>query len=185
MLNADFARRVDFDCRYRSREKLAPAKNAREDHYQTVTSGLQSLGLEELDSRSAAHGVETRYPFWDRRLIEYCLSLPGSQKCKGGWNRVVMRRAMTNILPNEVCWRQEKTDFTANFVQHLINGSEPTLSNFFSGDDNVLDQFFDVRTLTKTYHAMKYDTTPDRGNLRMFWDIASLSSWLQLQPSLN
>jgi hypothetical protein len=38
-----------------------------------------------------------RYPFWDKRMIEFCLSLPPEQKIKKGWTRMIMRRAMVEF----------------------------------------------------------------------------------------
>ncbi|NJK41365.1 MAG: hypothetical protein HC934_08440 [Acaryochloridaceae cyanobacterium SU_2_1] len=38
------------------------------------------LTLEVMDRAAAPHGIELRFPFWDKRLVEFCVSLPAEQK---------------------------------------------------------------------------------------------------------
>ena len=78
----------------------------------------RSLGLS--DRCTAHYSIEKRYPFWDKRLIMFCLSLPASQKLDTGYNRVIMRRAMEPILPPKVCWRGGKTNLSPHANQLLL-----------------------------------------------------------------
>jgi asparagine synthase (glutamine-hydrolysing) len=71
--------------------------------------------LEIADKAAAAFGIEPRYPFFDRRLIEFCLGLPEEQKFAGGWPRLVFRRAMNGILPPAIQWRSTKSNLSPNF----------------------------------------------------------------------
>src|SRR5205823_12681731 len=77
------------------------------------------LALETADHSAAAFGVEPRYPFFDRRLIELCVAMPEEQKFAGGWSRYVFRRAMAGILPPEIQWRGTKGNLSANFFRRL------------------------------------------------------------------
>ena len=67
------------------------------------------------DKSAAAFGIEPRYPFFDRRVIEFCLGLPEEQKFADGWPRVLLRRAMEGILPGKVQWRASKANLSPNF----------------------------------------------------------------------
>jgi asparagine synthase (glutamine-hydrolysing) len=73
------------------------------------------MTLDLADRSAAAFGVETRYPFFDRRVIEFCLGLPEEQKFAGGWPRLLLRRAMDGILPPEIQWRTTKANLSPNF----------------------------------------------------------------------
>ena len=95
----------------------------REDHYRGLTSPMQPLALETLDKAAAAFGIETRFPFWDKRLVEFCLALPPQQKLSQGWSRIVLRRAMAGVLPPEIQWRREKTDFTPA-ITRMLSGTD-------------------------------------------------------------
>lgn len=188
-INEEFAKRIDLSDRLRAVQK-SPAnlsRTAREYHYHTVTTGGQSFALEQCDALAGAFGLEVRYPFWDKRLIEYCLSLPADQKCNQGWNRVVMRRAMSKILPKEVCWRKTKTDFTPSIIDGMIYDKQEKLKNLlFRRVDN--ENFFNYKNLLKTYHNLNSqpissDDMNSRKTVREFWGVASLLSWLQSIPT--
>lgn len=100
---------------------VAAADGARADG--AVQNGLMRPVFQttlELAARTArSHGVEPSYPFFDRRLIEFCAGLPPEQKFNDGWTRVVMRRAMEGILPHAIQWRAAKSNLTPAFVRGL------------------------------------------------------------------
>ncbi|MBC7790173.1 MAG: hypothetical protein H7Z74_09535 [Anaerolineae bacterium] len=47
-------------------------------------------------------GIETRDPTSDRRVVEYCFAIPGSQYLRNGVGRWLIRRAMAGKLPEQV-----------------------------------------------------------------------------------
>src|SRR5256885_791866 len=81
---------------------------SRARHFEGLSDPTYAWALEAADKSAAAFGLEARYPFFDRRLIEFCLALPAEQKLGQGWNRIVMRRATEGILPSEIQWRPKK-----------------------------------------------------------------------------
>jgi len=42
--------------------------------------------------------VRPSYPFYDKRLVEFCLALPPEQKLRDGWSRFILRRASSHCL---------------------------------------------------------------------------------------
>lgn len=63
------------------------------------------------DRDSMAHGVESRVPFIDYRLAEFCVGLPEEHKLKGAWTKRVLREGMKGILPETVRLRRDKLGF--------------------------------------------------------------------------
>jgi asparagine synthetase B (glutamine-hydrolysing) len=49
--------------------------------------------LERYDRSGAAHSIECRSPFMDRRVVEFFQRLPARQLVAGGWTKSVLRRA--------------------------------------------------------------------------------------------
>lgn len=76
---------------------------------------LTSLNLPMLlhwaDRDSMAHGIETRLPFLDHRLVEFCLGLPEEYKLQAGWTKRVLREGMRDRLPESVRLRRDKLGF--------------------------------------------------------------------------
>ena len=103
-LNEGFARRADLAQRaaeFALADKISPVTE-KAAHLRSLNRGLMSRVLDVADRASAAFSLEARYPFFDRRLIEFCLGVPAHQKLRDGWTRWIMRRAMDGIVPHEI-----------------------------------------------------------------------------------
>jgi asparagine synthase (glutamine-hydrolysing) len=79
--------------------------------YRSVSSGIVSARLAAYDRISAHTGVEWRFPFLDRRLIDFMLNVPGHMVFRGGVNRYTHRQAMQGVLPVEIRLRRSKARF--------------------------------------------------------------------------
>lgn len=51
---------------------------------------------------------EVRYPYLDRRLVEFLMSIPTDQLLRPGESRSLMRRALAQVLPPEILRRRTK-----------------------------------------------------------------------------
>lgn len=114
--------------RYRLRQRWLAAPPQMPDHLVEYARAsrdifdLQRLELESTnlpallryeDRNAMWHGVETRLPFLDYRLVETALSLPGELKICHGWTKHVLRKAMEKVLPASIVWRTDKRGFEA------------------------------------------------------------------------
>src|SRR2546425_255849 len=117
-LNTHFANRMSLLQRMRAlqAQRARGPRTARQDHWQRLTWGVFPFALEVADRAAAAHGVAPCYPFFDRRIAEFCLALPPEQKLRGGWTRVVMRRALAHLVPNQVQWRGGEAGPSPEFI---------------------------------------------------------------------
>ncbi len=73
------------------------------------------------------HGIEVRYPFRDRRLVEFMLALPDEQLARPGDRRSVLRRAVADLLPASIAERRDKTRFTPLFDDGLAANREAVM----------------------------------------------------------
>ena len=116
----------------------------REMHLEGLSQPAYQWTLEIADKSAAAFGIEPRYPFFDRRLIEFCVGLPEEQKFAGGWPRLLFRRAMEGVLPREIQWRSTKADLSSNFRRRFLAADQATVERT---DLGVLAPYLDVRRL--------------------------------------
>jgi asparagine synthase (glutamine-hydrolysing) len=63
--------------------------------------------LPKMDRMSMAHGLETRSPFLDRPLAEYVATLPDDFKRSGGKGKVVLKKAVADLLPPAILKRKK------------------------------------------------------------------------------
>lgn len=82
-------------------------------------SGL-TVGRERYDRVAAHFGIEPRDPFMDRRVWDFCLSIPMDQFQSDGWPKMLLRRSMTDLVPDRVRWRQGKQHLGWVFTERLL-----------------------------------------------------------------
>lgn len=79
-------------------------------YWQVTHTNLPTL-LRYEDRDSMAFSIESRVPFLDYRLVELCLSLEDDLRIRDGITKVVLREAMSGILPDSIRDRMDKIGF--------------------------------------------------------------------------
>lgn len=107
-------------------------------------------------SVAAASGVEVRCPLLDQRLSEFCLAVPAAQHRSEGWNRWLIRRAMKDILPDEIVWTPRKsnepTDPWGPFRSQKVARFIAERIEEYRADDEVT-QYLDLDLLNRYWQA--------------------------------
>ena len=154
----------------------------REEHVKGLAHPLFQLTLEIADKAATAFGVEPRYPFFDRRLIEFCVGLPESQKFDGGWPRLLFRRAMEGILPREIQWRSSKANLGPNFHRRF---QTIDLAEREAFDETVLLPYVQVDKLGEMLRRYRGARESDRttAHATLLFRAAILEMWLDQQSS--
>jgi asparagine synthase (glutamine-hydrolysing) len=70
---------------------------------------------------------ETRVPFLDHNLVEFCLKLPSEYKIHNGWTKRVLRESVKDILPEAIYRRHDKQGYSSP-VKNWASGE---LKSFF------------------------------------------------------
>lgn len=180
-LNADFANGLDLARTQilHSREKFdeLPIKTARHAHWHSLHSGLIQYAIETADKVAIAHQVELRFPFCDRRLMEFCVALPPDQKFKGGWTRLIHRRGLQGVMPDELRSRISKANLGANTKPRLLNQAQDTLEYWVFENNEHLRPYVNLDQARKLYRSYQQDNLDEAGALAIY-GMATLSMWL-------
>ena len=91
---------------------------------------------------TSQHELELRFPFRDRRLVEFMAAIPIDQLYRHGIYRVILRQAMQGILPEVVRTRQGKTSFLTLF-SYGVEQKTDDLRNYFSNTQAIWGKFVD------------------------------------------
>jgi asparagine synthase (glutamine-hydrolysing) len=194
LVHPEFIRRMALRERAQALTKFRRPRNAREYHHKVLNLSLYAHALEMADKASAAFSVEARYPFFDRRLIEFCLALPATQKLANGWNRIVFRRAMEGILPTEIQWRANKGNLSPNFHRKLLDFNGGTLDSIASGSSaegaqSAFSHYVDKSAMQQA--LQQYRAAPlgagGKHSIQLFM-AANLALWLdqsRLKPAVR
>jgi asparagine synthase (glutamine-hydrolysing) len=76
--------------------------------YQDLRLRLPELLLMRVDKLTMANGVEARVPFLDHELVELAMSVPTGEKIRDGVGKHVLKRAVGDLLDEEVVWRKKQ-----------------------------------------------------------------------------
>lgn len=84
---------------------------------------------------------EFRYPYLDRDLVEFLFRVPGEQLLQPGRRRLLMRRAMKGIVPDEILERRRKA-FVSRSSMKLLDSTQARAAALISGSRFVTDGSF-------------------------------------------
>ncbi|MCH8109518.1 MAG: hypothetical protein IIB15_05255, partial [Chloroflexi bacterium] len=119
------------------------------------------------------------HPFWDVRLIEFLASIPPKENFKVSWSKLVLRRAMDGILPEEVCWQRGKTSLRSLFDYGAANREGERLENM-SADLALADlSVVDNRAFVEDFKRYRRG---DNTNRDYFWAAFVAEEWLRQTP---
>jgi len=182
-ISKEFKDRTGIERRARSMLRLQSKwyfrRHARTEHWLGLTQGLYAFTLEMADKASAAFSVEARYPFFDRRLMEFCLALPAEQKLGQGWDRWVFRRAMEGVLPAEIQWRPKKGNLSPNFHRRLLDFERQRLEEVIFGEGRQLQPYVDSGAMIAAYREYQKNHVKSQGESMQIFAAVNLALWLR------
>lgn len=142
LLNDNFLKSLNIDEKNNVMNKIN-INNSKEYHYYLINANRETT-FEIKDRNATNFNIEYRYPFCDKRLIEFCYALPTEMKLKFGWNKYILRIAMEDILPNEIQWRLRKTSFRACIKKDLLELEVGTLKKIIFDDNKLIKEYLNI-----------------------------------------
>ncbi len=117
------------------------------------------------------YGIRAYHPFYDRRLMEFMLSLPAKFKYSEGVIKVLLRKAMEGILPEKIQQRRDKAEFTAVIKQQIdAIDLDELLGETHLGKLGLMEQT-EVDKLKEDYQSGKMKTVAH------FWKVINMEYW--------
>lgn len=113
----------------RKKEIQSLALHISPSHRQNQLAMIQVVQNKATAARDIGQ-IEYRFPFLDKRLLEFCLAMPGDMKVKNGYKRYLIRAGLAGILPPEIQWRNSKSPFSPDYMRHY-KAHLPQVAAFF------------------------------------------------------
>ncbi len=104
--------------------------------------------LTKVDRMSMAASLEARVPLLDHKLIDFVMQIPSELKLKGLETKYIFKKAMEDIVPHEILYR-EKQGFGVP-INEWIN------SNL---RERIHQELLEKRTLERGYFKAEYIKT--------------------------
>ena len=120
-------------------------------------------------------GVERRYPFYDRRLVELAFQVPTHLRIHQGTTRVLHKRALKEDLPALLSTRNSKADFT-RFTANSVSAADHARACALPPDSIIKREGW-----INESRWQEWATNPGRAMRTVYLHrIAHLQNWLSL-----
>lgn len=131
--------------------------------------------LHYVDRDSMSHSRETRVPFLDHNLVEFCLKLPTEFKIDKGFSKKVMRDAVGDVLPDLVKFRTDKLGYSSPIPKWVKAELKPFFINEIKQCEDL--SFINQENLHKTVDA----ALRDGGHFDpILWRIITFNRWIKM-----
>lgn len=133
LASASYAFHNPFDA------KKDPARYARYFALKTTTT---FNSVRSYDAIASEFDIRVKHPFFDYRIAEHSFAVPPVQLIQGAYPKYMLRNAMTESLPDSVCWRKTKTTFDrhfANLVRENADSLRACLAHPYLADRGLID----------------------------------------------
>jgi len=136
---------------------------------------LPCLNLSYTDKASMAASVEVRVPLLDHQLVEFSSSIQAKYKLKGLKQKYIFKKAVENILPEEIVWRK-KAGFSAPVRAWVMKDLRKMILNLLSEESverRGLLNYSEVKNILNDNFTGKED------NALKIWELLSLEIWFR------
>jgi asparagine synthase (glutamine-hydrolysing) len=152
---------------------------ARRVHRATIESHRNARAFEVLDWTARTEGIEARFPFFDRALVEFCVNLPGDQKIRPGETRSILRRGLHDLLPPEVRRRQDKAEFQGEVAAGLALHHGPRLDAIYCGMPSLSHVINQPAVAAAAENVQRLGRKAAPSDAAITWRVAALAILLE------
>jgi asparagine synthase (glutamine-hydrolysing) len=147
------------------------------NRYRDLTFGFVPPSMADLVTMWNQYGIELLEPMRDRRLVEYVLSIPADQLGlpEPGKSKMMLRKAMTGLLPDLVRLRRDKTVFWELYLSGLLDKERQTVERILHQPQIVCREFVDADWLAA---ALPNGCILSEAGFAL-WRCVTLELWLQ------
>lgn len=171
-MDPGFARRIDLQERLLcAPEPPRQATEPQRSMYTLFHSGRAVTEYELTDRLHAHERAEGRYPFNDRRLIEFAFAIPEDQRWRGDQTKFVLRQAARHLVPEPVRRRRSKADFTFLYAQTFERERTDAL---FGSLQLAADGYVDGARTKALYQRCREG---DTWSMDSVWMILAIEQW--------
>lgn len=141
--------------RLHARCSLAPARELRPRFASRYAAALYEQArkpfnvecMEWNNKMAAMDGSDMAFPFLDRDLLSFLMSIPGDMAQRAGVARWILREGMAGVLPESIRNRRWKADFTQVANQGACQELHGLMEQLGSGSRVVAGEFVDSLAL--------------------------------------
>jgi asparagine synthase (glutamine-hydrolysing) len=179
LLSKNMIANTEISNRYRQylETRVAPYRTLGEQHRWWVQQPFIAVALERYDRAAGVCGIEPRHPLLDKRIIEFCLSLPWQLKVNLGWSKWILRQVMQSQLPQSILWRRDKPHLGPGFSAQWMVNNWPDVQATISATESIWSAYADRKQVLPYFDTPTYNPLETLGNNQFI--VYFLATWLK------
>ena len=120
-----------------------------------------------------AFSIESRVPFLDHRLVEFCFGLMDDDKIHRTETKYILRESLRKILPEAIYSRKDKKGFVTPGESKWLKGP----LKFLLENLNSMPDFIHQKKASELY---KQYLAGDNSKSTLIWRLATLGEWTKM-----
>jgi len=128
--------------------------------------------LQVEDRMSMAHGLESRVPFLDHKIVELAATIPADIKFKNGELKRLLVRTFDPILPTSIAQRKDKMGFPVPLNEWMQGELKDFVCGIFETGRDIGRSFFNSDVILE-------NLSKEGKFSRKIWGLLSLEIWMQ------
>lgn len=128
--------------------------------------------LQVEDRMSMAHGLESRVPLLDHKLIEFAATVPADIKFEGGHMKHMIKQSYRDVLPEGLVNRRDKMGFPVPLREWFAGELSDMVRDIFHGSKTKNRDFINYDAVLRNFDKVGRFS-------RKTWGLVSLELWHQ------
>ena len=141
------------------------------DLYERMTVNKLPRSLRYEDRNSMSHSIETRVPFLDHHLVEYCLNLPSQYLVNNGIGKIILRDYLKKTIFKKSSMLTKRSVQTPQ-TEWLTNTAGKKYINGILNHHSILSEFLDIKSAKELINSNNKNIT----NSNYLWQWINIHS---------
>lgn len=128
---------------------------AKKKHLKNISTSNHSKAIEIQSLVANYYGIEERYPFYNRELIEYCLNISPNLKNKDGHSRYILKEAIKGVVPEKIRIRHTKSNLAHALCKNFVEKDSKIIDQELSNPNESIKDFLDIDGIRDSWNKLQ------------------------------
>lgn len=117
-------------------------------------------------------------PFFDKRFVDFCVSLPSKMKLNHGESRYILRESFKNSIPTKIYKRFSKSNLTENFINNISDDDFVKIKYEIDNIHPLIFSYIDKEFLNHEYSQLLQRSLKESTSMNI-WNFYLVNKWLR------
>lgn len=171
IVKKDFLKKINLHEPYSFKRNYQP-------HSEKIKNKFLESAFINIDILFFNYNILQVSPFFDKRFVDFCVSLPSKMKLNHGESRYILRESFKELIPTEVYKRFSKSNLTENFINNISNKDFAEIKNEIDNVHPLIFPYIDIEFLKNEYEQLLQRSMKESTSMNI-WNFYQVNKWLK------